>query len=824
MSYPGLPLHRQHLASRWTCIASLLACCVLSHFGTCDAAEPGDIASLRVSPQTVRVDGMNRRQQLIVTGKTLAGREVDVTGRCEFTLSKNDIATVNEAVVRGTTKGKVELRVRLGSHTVRVPVVVGDLSTFPAVHFANDVIPILTKLGCNSGGCHGKQTGQNGFKLSLFGFDEVFDYEALASEARGRRIFPADPESSLLVNKAIGRTAHGGGRRVQEGSAEHELLVEWIRQGMPKGKESDPRVKSIIVEPAERVLSLKGRQQLRITAVFSDGSQRDVTHAASYSSNATVVAEAEPSGLILTGVIPGEAAITINYMGNVGVARVLVPRPQTLASYPKLVENNTIDKLVYAKLRKLDIVPSKLSDDATFFRRLHLDMLGVLPEPSDTRAFLADERIDKRSRVIDRVMKRDEFADFWALKWADVLLVDRQKLGERGAYEFHRWLRKQMATNRPYDEWVRELITATGSSGTNGPVNFYRALRTPEELTRAVSQAFLGIRIDCSQCHHHPFDKWGQDDFYGMAGFFSGLKRKKLPAGREFVHHAGYKPTKHPRTGDVLLPKPLGGNALEDGSEGDPRVDLANWMTQPNNPWFARLPANRLWKHFLGRGLIEPEDDLRSTNPATNEPLMAYLTGQIVSSGYDLEALMRQIANSRVYQLSSVPNATNFDDAQNFSHYTVKRIPAEVLLDAISHVTGSPEKFPGLPAGTRAVQLWDNRLPSYFLKTFGRSERTSPCECGKSNEPTMAQALHLMNAPEVEAKIGDPAGRVAVLVADGKSQAEIVDSLCLTVLGRPANKKDRRIAAGLFNGSPPRRAAEDYLWTLLNSYEFLFIH
>jgi hypothetical protein len=485
--------------------------------------------------------------------------------------------------------------------------------------------------------------------------------------------------------------------------------------------------------------------------------------------------------------------------------------------------HNKIDEYVWAKLKTMGIVPSGLAGDATFLRRAYLDVLGTLPRPDEVRAFLADADPHKRAKWIDKILDRPEYADYWALQWADVLLVNRDKLGNRGAFEMHRWLRAQMARNRPYDQWARELITASGNSARIGPVNFYRASATTEEVTRSISQAFLGIRLECAQCHHHPFEKWSQDDFYALAGFFNGMQRKKTSGEDEVVLHPGYRAMTMPGTSRLVPARPPGGSTLPNKVDGDPRPVLAEWMTKADNPYFARLAVNRLWKHYHGRGLVEPEDDLRSTNPATNEPLLDYLAKTFVDEKYDLKAMTRLILNSRVYQLSSVANGTNQDDEQHYSHYHVKRLPAEVLLDAISMVTESPESFPGRPRGTRATELWDNRLPSYFLDIFGRSERLSPCECGRSSEPTMAQCLHLMNAPELERKLSDASGRVARMLKAKRSEAEIVDELCLAALGRPAGESDRRTARALFRVGPPREAAQDFMWALLNSHEFLFV-
>ncbi len=786
-------------------------------------AEPlPAIRALRIEPAPIALDGSNRQQQLLVTAEPRSGPPFDVTHRCEISSSDPAVAAVTGAVVRGVSDGTAEVRVRLGTLTATAQVRVRGAGRFPPVHFANDVMPVFSKLGCNSAGCHGKASGQNGFKLSVFGFDPDADYSALVKEARGRRVFPAAPEQSLLLLKPTGKIAHGGGRRLAPDSADYLVLSEWIKQGAPVGEPGAPRVTGIRVGPAERVLGMKAEQQILATAVFSDGTARDVTAAAGYTSNAGHVAEVDPRGRVRTGSAPGEAAITVHYMGHVAAARFQVPRPDAPNPYPALPVNNTVDELVWAKLRLMGILPSELSSDAAFLRRLYLDVLGTLPTPAEVRAFLADPDPGKRTKVIDKVLDRPEHADYWAQKWADILLVNRDKLGDRGSYEMHRWLRSQFTKNRPYDQWVRELVAASGSASQVGPVNFFRASATPEEMARAVSQAFLGIRLECAQCHHHPFEKWGQDDFYGLVGYFNGVQRKKLAGDDEMIFHAGYRPQKMPLTERTVAVKPPDGPALTENADGDPRRHLAEWMTKPENPFFARLVVNRLWKHYLGRGLVEPEDDLRSTNPATNEPLLDFLAKELVKNKYDLKAVTRLILQSRVYHLSSVPNATNKDDEQYGSHYRVKRLPAEVLLDAICAVTEVPEAFPGRPRGTRAIELWDNRAPSYFLDIFGRSERLSPCECGRSLEPTMAQCLHLMNAPEIERKLADPNGRVARVIGLKLTEEQIVEELCLAALGRPANEKERHTAKKLFAASPPREAAQDFLWALLNSHDFLF--
>jgi hypothetical protein len=786
------------------------------------AAVP-PIAALIVEPEHVKLSGSNRQQFLLVTGKTPDGRLVDLSRVARFAAADARLARTDGNRIAGIENGETRLTVSVADQALEVPVAIKGFDHYPPVHFANDVVPLFSKLGCNGGGCHGKSTGQNGFKLSVFGFDPIADYCALVKETRGRRVFPASPERSLILEKALASVPHGGGRRMEPGSPDHELLLEWVKQGLPVGDENAPRAMRLRVSPDSRVVPFGGKQQILATADFSDGTARDVTAAALYAANAALVAEVSSTGLVTVGKVPGEAAITVNYMGHVAAVHILVPRPAAADPYPSIPVNNRIDELVWDKLRQLGILASELADDATFLRRLYLDTLGVLPNTEEVRSFLGNPNETKRQAEIDRVLARDEYADYWALKWSDVLLVDRKLLGDRGAFELHRWLRQQLAANRPYDAWARELLTASGNSGQYGPVNLYRALRTPEELTRSVSQALLGIRLECAQCHHHPFERWSQDDFYGLAGFFNGLDRKSLGAGRELVFYSGLRETRIPVLNRAVPTHVLDGQPLA-SSDRDPRDHLAQWMTAPQNPWFARLLANRLWKQFFGRGVVDPEDDLRSTNPATNEPLMVYLTEQVVASGFDIKAAIRQILNSRVYQLSSVPNGTNRDDEQNFSRHYLRRLPAEVLLDAISDVTGAPEAFAGFPPGTRAIELWDNRLPSYFLEIFGRPERNSPCECGRSSEPTMSQALHLMNAPEIEQKISEPSGRVARLVQSGASPSAVVEEICFASVGRAPSERERQVAEELFVSESPQRAAEDFVWAMLNSYDFLFIH
>ncbi|MGE5191796.1 MAG: DUF1549 domain-containing protein [Deltaproteobacteria bacterium] len=818
---------------RWNQTFLRVALPVFAVVAACDAQETArtsaapassvPFVALTIEPAEIILHAASRQQQLLITAKRADGRLVDVTRKAEFSLGDKTIARLAGTAIVGELDGVTELTVATGGLSVRTPVRVQGFEQYPPVHFAIDVVPILSKLGCNSGGCHGKASGQNGFKLSVFGFDPRGDYDAIVKQARGRRVFPSSPARSLILAKPSGGIPHGGGVRLAKDSLDYQLLYHWVDRGMPVGDDKAPRLVGLRVSPQERELAAGGEQQILATAIYSDGTLRDVSSAALYSGNAPHVAEVDAQGLIRCGQVPGEAAITVNYMGQVAAVQIQSPRAGGPEPYPELPIQNEVDPLVWTKLRKMGLVPSELADDATFLRRSTLDCLGTLPTPDEVRAFLADSSTDKRSKWIDRLLARDEYADYWALKWADILLVDREKLGDRGAFEMHRWLRAQFAANRPYDKWVRDLLTAAGDSGKSGPVNFYLASDTPDALARTVSQAFLGVRVECAQCHHHPFEKWSQEDYYGLAAFFNGLERKPLAKDRVLLFHAGYREMAIPDSGLKVAARGLDAPVAPRLAAGDPRLVLAEWMTAAENPWFARLAVNRLWKHYLGRGLVEAEDDLRSTNPPTNAPLLGFLARRLVESNFDLKVVMRLIMNSRTYQLSSEPTADNREDEQNFSSYSVKRLPAEALLDAISAVTEVPEPFPGRPLGTRAIALWDNRLPSYFLEIFGRPERTSPCECGRSSDPTMAQALHLMNAPEIEAKVAHPAGRVARLVEAGAGEEAIVEELCLAAIGRYPTARHKATARKLFTSSPPREAAEDFLWTLLNSYDFLFV-
>lgn len=693
------------------------------------------------------------------------------------------------------------------------------------LHFENDILPILARHGCSSSGCHGKAEGQGGFKLSIFASDPEADYAALTREGRGRRLFPASPAESLLLRKGTGRAAHGGGTKLPFAGEDYRTLERWIGSGMPFGSPDAPRVVALRVEPAERVLGMHQTQPLKVIARYSDGIEKDVTRHARFQSNNDAVCSVSANGLVTSSDVPGEAAVMAAYLGEVGLFRTIIPRPEPLAASQPLPQFNLIDKHVDAKLAKLNIAPSPVCDDAEFLRRISLDLTGTLPTPAAARAFLTSKDPKKREKLVDELLERPEFADLWAMRWADLLRVDRQALGHEKAFAYYQWVRESIAANKPFDRFARELVTAEGPLPEVGPANFYKVVTKPGEMAGTLSQVFLGVRISCAECHHHPFDRWTQADYHGMVGFFTPVSAK---GGKdtEAVFASGDPQTKHPRTGKPVFAHALGAPMPDADPKGDRREALAAWMTAPGNPYFARNLANRVWAWMLGAGIVEPVDDVRATNPPSNPELLDALAKYTIENNYDVKKLIKLVAASRVYQTASKPNATNEKDDRNFSRALFKRPDAEVLLDMISQATGVHEKFTGSPGVTRAVQLWDSKARSDFLKLFGRPNRVSACECERTREPSVAQVLNLLNSPEIQGKLGHEAGSVAKLVREKKDDGDLVDELYLTYFARFPNETEKKVCVGhLQKRAASRRAAvEDLAWAMLNSTEFVFNH
>jgi hypothetical protein len=796
------------------------------------AENPADFR-LRIVPERVVLSGPDAVQQVAVEAIEATGPARDLTRMATFATSDPAVAAVDRAgTIWARGDGTATITIRAEGREAEVPVTVKDFSSVRPVNFANQVVPIFTKLGCNSGGCHGKASGQNGFRLSLLGFEPMLDYETLVKEDRGRRLFPAAPGESLLLLKATARVPHGGGRKLEADSHPYRVIERWIAAGMPVGKDTDPTVARIEVTPDSRVMPRGARRQLVVTAHYSDGTTEDVTRWAQYQSNDNDVAGVAEGGEVETHDLSGQATIMARYQGQVAVFRATVPLGIPITSPPVFPTDNAIDAAALAHWKALGIAPSDPCTDAEFIRRAALDITGTLPKPEEVRAFLAENAADKRARLVDRLIDRPEYAAYFAVKWADILRNKRENdpKAQRGTFTFHDWIRASLAANVPYDRFVRAILAASGTPETSPPVQWFRKTKTTDVYVDDTAQIFLGMRLQCARCHHHPFEKWSQDDYYGFAAFFARVGRKpSLPAqriGRDdmVIYTARAGSVNHPKTGRAMTPKGLGGAVVPVPAADDPRQKLVDWMADPKNPFFARALVNRYWAHFFGRGIVEPMDDLRSTNPPSNPELIDALAESFITSRYDLKQLVRTIATSRVYGLSSLPNETNAKDRQSFARHYPKRLAAEVLLDAISQVSGAPTTFAGLPAGTRAIELPDESVASTFLDTFGRPRRDTPCECERVTDASLGQSLMLLNSGEVQGKLSAGTGRAETLAKDPRPDLDKVEELFRSALGRaPTGTETSAAVAHLASSAGKKREAfEDIIWALINTKEFQF--
>lgn len=715
---------------------------------------------------------------------------------------------------------------RLG--TLILAMVVWDELLFATVDFENDVQPLLTRYGCNSGGCHGKASGQNGFKLSLFGFDNQADYEEIVLHARGRRINVAIPEQSLLLLKSIGAVPHGGGTRFAPTSEAYNLLRQWIYDGAPAASPAAPRLITIRVEPQERLMQSGEQVPLRVLATYSDQNEKDVTKHAAFASNIDVVANVNEEGAVTAGTESGEATIMARYMGQVAVFTAIIPHGSTLTEIPNFTPRNYIDNLSVDKWKKLGLTPTPICDDATFIRRVTLDANGRLPTSKEVREFLADPNPDKRALWIDRLLDSPEYASYFALRWGSILRNSNLAGADQASYAFHNWLKDMLARNRPYDEFVRGIIAASGEWQDAPAINWYWQSRDDQlhQVTADTAQVFLGQRLQCARCHHHPYERWSQDDYYGLAGFFTRLGRKSF--GQPPPYYASATATtgeRNPRTKQVPEPKYLNGDIAIFSPDEDPRHGLVDWMARPENPFFARSLVNRLWGHFFGRGLVHEVDDMRATNPASNPQLLQALAQDFIDHRFDIKHMCRLMLNSNVYQLGSEPTEGNNKDRQNFARYYGRRMIAEVFLDSVDQATGTKTKFNGVASSARAVDLPHENFGSHFLDTFDRPRRVTGCECERSSGATLAQVLILANSDETENKIADGQGIVAQLVKNQTTAEEIVDELYLRSLSRFPTPAEREKAKYFIDALENKTEAyQDLLWTLMNSREFMFNH
>ncbi|MFM7057730.1 MAG: DUF1549 domain-containing protein [Planctomycetota bacterium] len=697
-------------------------------------------------------------------------------------------------------------------------------------NFENHIIPVLTRYGCNMSGCHGKAEGQNGFRLSVFGFDPEADYQAIVQEGFGRRVFPGVPENSLLLLKATGHVPHGGGVRLDPARPEYARLKDWIAAGMPFGSPDDPQVQRIEVQPAEGLLTFNQQQPLRVTALWSDGKREDVTALATWQTNSEVLAQVDEHGLVTAAETPGTVAVMASYLGHVDLFQGLIPQPQPLTPAEQQhlrltsASANLIDRLVAVRLQQLNLPAAAPCNDAVFHRRVFLDLIGTLPTSAESRTFLADTQPDRRERLVDRLLQRPEFNDYWALKWADLLRVNRRTLGRKAARAYHEWIRSSFEHNLPLDQFASRLLTASGPLADNPAGWFYKASANSHELTNTISQVFLGVRIECARCHHHPWDRWGQTDYHGLQALVTQATFKPIPGGESLTAAASGRTT-HPRTGHEIFAHALDQPMPAEQPPGDRRLLLAAWLTTPDNPWFAQNLANRTWAHFLGKGLVEPVDDLRLTNPPSNPALLKTLAAQLSESGFDFRHFVRGIVLSETYQRSTTPAPAATADNQNYSRFPLKQLDAEVLLDAVSSVTGVPEHFSGMPAGSKAIQLWDSHLEHPFLTLFGRPVRETACECERVTEPSVGQVLHVQNSPEIDARLRHANGRLAALCEALPDNLQLIQELYLTCFGRLPDSSEQAAALQHMANAPSRReAVEDLTWSMLNSVEFLFNH
>ena len=837
-------------------IRSLLASAALCVLLAAAHADPNSPAylKLRVVPPSVTLLDARDARQVVVLGLRPDGYWKDVTDQVQLAPASPIVKRDLQGFIVPIKPGKSNLRVTLAGHTVSVPLEVKGIAR-PPVSFVREVMPALSRAGCNIGTCHGSVKGKNGFKLSLRGFDPDFDYHALINDLGGRRFNRTRPAESLMLQKPTQEAAHQGGLVFEKDDPYYKLLYRWIAEGVKSDAARVKRANRIEVLPENPVISMPGEsQRLIVVAHYPDGTSRDVTREAVFSTSMKEVATVTPGGTV-ESVRRGETAILVRYEGNYAANEVTVIGDRTGYRWVPQPQFNYIDRFVDAKLQRVKSVSSGLAADAEFLRRVYLDITGVIPSPEAVRAFLSDPTPlrQKRAKLIDELLDSSDYVNNWTNKWADLLQVNRKYLGERGVWRFRNWIQDQVALNRPYDQFVKEIITATGSTFAHPAASYFRVGRDPEVLTENVTQLFLGIRFSCNKCHDHPFERWTQRQYYEFAANFARVGRKAAAIpGDESIFMLASGDVKHPKTNQTVAADFPYGFGERLGSTPDPRGKLAAWLTSAKNPFFAKSFTNRLWSYFLGRGIIDPVDDIRSSNPPSNGELLDALTADFIKGGFDTKRLIRTICNSRTYQQSVKANKWNADDKLNFSHAYPRRLTAEHLLDSIGRATGAPQKYAGLPIGFRAVQLPDSSVASGgFLDLFGRPPRESPCECERSDTVSLIQALNLVNGDITNRSVSDPRGRVTRLLKSNPTDRRLVQELYLAawsrlpteseikkalplltvtprrlneMLGREADKGDTEMAPEAAREILRMEAAQDLMWGLLTSPAFLFNH
>ncbi len=805
---------------------------LLSALSVQAAEAPPKSSKISAYPAKVQLIGHRARQQLLVTALK-ENQPDDLTRDVQFKSDQPAVVQVNEAgVLLPVSNGSATVTISNGTQKVNVPVEVKNFDQNALIDFERDVHPLFSRFNCNGGSCHGKQRGQGGFQLSMFAFDPEFDYSALTKESRGRRASPLAPDQSLVLLKGAGIAPHGGGKKLPAGNRYYDLVEQWISEGATRSVAETPKLVKISAEPTERIMQPKTKQQMVVTAHYSDGSTRDVTDLAEYMSSESVYVSVDEHGLVTAGSLMGEASIMARYMGNFASLSVTVPSKNSVPDsyYAKLPRNNFIDDLVWEKLKKYGLKPSDPVNEATYLRRVSLDIIGRTPTAEEARAFLQDTSPNKRERLIDYFLEQPEFGDHWANKWADMLRPNPYHVGIKTVLNYDAWIRQSFHQNKPLDQFTRELLTAKGGTWHNGAVTMFRDRRKPEELTTIVSQLFLGIRLSCAQCHHHPSEVWGQDDFYSFAAYFAKVGRKgrgisaPISGSEEMVFTSNSGSVRHPLTNEVLAPRPLFGKVPELKPNQDPREILADWIISPQNHFFAEVSANRIWADLMGRGIVEPIDDFRESNPPSNGPLVKALGNYFRDQKFDQKKYIKTILSSYVYSLSSLPNETNVGDGRNYSRFYRQRLRAEVLLDSISEMIGVPDSFLAMPANSTAKQLWTHRVKSVFLDSFGRPDPNQDPPCERTAETTVVQVLHMMNSREMHSRIKSPNGNSAKWAKSKMTPDQILEELYLTAYSRYPTIEEKRLGRSLFEKENVNRqeVIEDLMWALLNTPEYLF--
>ena len=783
------------------------------------------ITELRVHPESLTLEHARDGRRVLVSGKTKDGAWVDVTPWAVLTPATDAVKIHEDGYIFPMTVGTTKIVATVKGVSTELPINVKGMDA-PPVSFVRDVMPLLSHAGCNNGTCHGAAKGKNGFKLSLRGYDPDFDYELLIEDISGRRFNRAFPEQSLMLLKPTSEVPHKGGQVIVPGSRDYELIHQWIAEGAKSDVKTTQRVERLEVLPDSAELAMSGmQQQLIVIAHYPDGTTRDVTREAKFTSSLNDVAKITDDGIV-TAERRGETAILTRYEGAYSTNGIIVMGDRSGYKWVETPQYNYIDTHVHNKLKRMKILSSDLCTDEEFVRRIYFDLTGLPPTPEQARNFLADttETKVKREKLIDTLVETPEFIDHWTHKWADLLQSNRKFLGERGVWLFQQWIHQAIAQNRPYDQFVRDLITATGSTYANPAASYFRVSREYTAAVENTTQLFLGVRFSCNKCHDHPFEKWTQNQYYELGAFFADVKVKPGQLPGDEVVYASYttEPVKHPRTLAVIEPSvPFGAVAAETDNK---QQMLATWLTSKENPMFARAGVNRIWSYFMGRGIIEPVDDIRTSNPPSNPELLEALTKDFVDSGFDIKHIMKTITRSRTYQQSIKTNKWNKSDTINFSHAVARRLTAEQLLDAIGVATGSRPRFQEVPKNFRAVQLPDSKVKDDgFLKLFGRPERETSCECERTTEVSLAHAMNLINGPTVAEALIDPEGRIAQLIKTNKDDRVIVEELYLATFSRLPEKSEYAVAVEhITNAESKEEGAQDLLWALINSPAFLF--